>query len=221
MNTSTWFVDTPILDNFLSADKLQSTPVRTSLTSQHQSVSISIKQQDDTLLQVASLQIVIDRSMTLFKTDFWIVSLTGQWHFLPTRCGRVHLYKTVIDRSMTVFSRHAVAGCTFTKCHWPVNDIFQTDLWIMSLTGQWRFLPTRCGRVHLYKIVIDRSMTLFKRDFWIVSLTGQWHFLPTRCGRVHLYKTVIDWSMTVSWKGTLRKCHWPIIPSSLPGKDWF
>ena len=44
---------------------------------------------------------------------------TGQWQFTSTPCGRVHLYKIVIDHwSMTLFQSH------FKKCHWPVNDNF-------------------------------------------------------------------------------------------------
>ena len=42
-----------------------------------------------------------------------------------TKCGDVHLYKTVIDRSMTVSAE------------------------------------TKWGDVHLYKSVIDQSMTIF------------------------------------------------------------
>ena len=80
-----------------------------------------------------------------------------------TPCGDKHLYKSVIDQSMTVFGG-----------------------------------STPCGDVHLYKIVIDRSMTILKQpsknviDRSMTVLEGS-----TPCGDVHLYKIVIDWSMTI------------------------
>ena len=68
-----------------------------------------------------------------------------------------------------------------------------------------------CGDVHLYKIVIDRSMTILKQpsknviDRSMTVLEGL-----TPCGDVHLYKTVIDRSMTffLLWEWvTTENCH--------------
>ena len=135
--------------------------------------------------------IVIDWSMTFSLDTLWQGAPLEkcQWPvnetFRPTRCGRVHLYKTVIDRSMTLFSRHAVAGCTFTK---------------LSLTGQWHFLNS------LLNNVIDRSMTFFFRHsvagctFLNLSLIGQWQFSPDTL-----------------WQGApLQNCHWQVNDSLIP-----
>ena len=137
-------------------------------------------------------------------------------------CGEVHLNKSVIDLSMKQLiqkvsltgslqrGRNHVGRCIFTK---------------VSLTSQWQFTEgsSPCGEVHLYKSVIDQSMTVLKHPIQKVSLTGQWQFSKgsTPCGEVHLYKSVIDRSMTVyrgvdtMWGGApLQKCHWPVNDSS-------
>ena len=148
-------------------------------------------------------KIVIDQSMTILKQPFRKVIDRSLTIFACIRNGLSQ--KIVIDRSMTVSEgRHRGPMCTFTKlsltgqwhfwldlewvitenCHWPVNDSFGGS--------------TPWTKVHLYKIVIDRSMTVLIELIQKLSLTGQWQFSEgsTPCGEVHLYKL----SLTGQWQ---------------------
>ena len=70
-------------------------------------------------------------------------------------CGDVHLYKIVIDRSMTILKQ-------------PSKIVIDRSMTVLEGS-------TPCGDVHLYIIVIDRSMTILKQPSKNVkmSLTGQ------------------------------------------------
>ena len=123
---------------------------------------------------------------------------------------KMHLYKTVIDQSMTILAgigmgyhrklsltsqwqfsegRHHVGMCTFTK---------------LSLTGQWHFslrewvITENC---HWPVNDISAACSLH----WKLSLTGQWHFVKVQVppwSQLNLSflmrtKIVIDRSMTI------------------------
>ena len=93
------------------------------------------------------------------------------------------------------------------KCHWPVNDSFQ-----------WGSTP--CGEVHLYKNVIDRSMTILKQPLkchWLVN--DKFWSSP-----------ILSWSMVKAENHCLiilimdiwlmAKCHWPQSMTKIYGQNW-
>ena len=111
-------------------------------------------------------------SMTFFKSvidqwQFLKLSLIDQWQFLKL---------SLIDQWQFWKVTRPVHGCTFTKlslidqwqfpqtplgylaplqnCHWLINDNFLKHHW-----------PTW----HLYKIVIDWSMTFFRNCHWSIN----------------------------------------------------
>ena len=92
-----------------------------------------------------------------------------------TQCGDVHLYEIVIDWSMTILKQPLENVIDWSMPFFARigNGLSQKIVIDQSMTVFRGSTP--CGDVHLYIIVIDRSMTILKQPSKNVkmSLTGQ------------------------------------------------
>ena len=123
------------------------------------------------------------------------MSLTGQWQFWSS------LLKMSLTGQWKFWPRPWWDVQSYLNCHWPVNYIFGGS--------------TPWAEVHLYKIVIDRSMTVLKQLSKNVMERSITIFASIRNGLSQ--KIVIDWSMTIFWQPW---SHWELLKAENHSTLW-